>query len=139
MGCATSKPDKDESDSIVGDKNSRELPESVYFRNTKYTRSVDAPKVEAPPDPQSPATHAADVCLTDKFDEWKKEESSAAELFNSCLSVVLPIVKTEVGKQLIKAAIIENDQLVLRAGFQKRYSQASTAVTTMMLAQSKKK
>ena len=96
MGCATSKPDKDESDSIVGDKNSRELPESVYFRNTKYTRSVDAPKVEAPPDPQSPATYAADVCLTDKFDEWKKEQSSAAELFNSCLSVVLPIVKTEV-------------------------------------------
>ena len=118
MGCATSKPDKDESDSIVGDKNSRELPESVYFRNTKYTRSVDAPKVEAPPDPQSPATHAADVCLTDKFDEWKKEESSAAELFNSCLSVVLPIVKTEVGKQLIQ--LNEGGGLDIASGYKLR-------------------
>ena len=118
MGCATSKPDKDESDSIVGDKNSRELPESVYFRNTKYTRSVDAPKVEAPPDPQSPATHAADVCLTDKFDEWKKEQSSAAELFNSCLSVVLPIVKTEVGKQLIQ--LNEGGGLDIASGYKLR-------------------
>ena len=41
-------------------------------------------------------TFAADVPLEDKFAEWKKEESSAAELFNSCLSVVLPIVKEEV-------------------------------------------
>ena len=118
MGCATSKPDKDESDSIVGDKNSPELPESVYFRNTKYTRSVDAPKVEAPPDPQSPATHAADVCLTDKFDEWKKEQSSAAELFNSCLSVVLPIVKTEVGKQLIQ--LNEGGGLDIASGYKLR-------------------
>jgi hypothetical protein len=34
--------------------------------------------------------------LEDKFAEWKKEESSAAELFNSCLYVVLPIVKETV-------------------------------------------
>jgi hypothetical protein len=118
MGCATSKPDKDETDSIVGDKNSRELPESVYFRNTKYTRSVDAPKVEGPPEPQPPATYAADVCLTDKFDEWKKEESSAAELFNSCLSVVLPIVKTEVGKQLIQ--LNEGGGLDIASGYKLR-------------------
>ena len=26
-----------------------------------------------------------DPGVTDKFDEWKKQESSAAELFNSCL------------------------------------------------------
>ena len=52
--------------------------------------------------PGSTTTFDADVCLTDKFAEWKKEESSAAELFNSCLSVVLPIVKEEVGKQLIQ-------------------------------------
>jgi len=42
------------------------------------------------------------VSLENKFAPWKKEESSAAELFNSCLSVVLPIVKEEVGKQLIR-------------------------------------
>ena len=52
--------------------------------------------------PESTTTFDADVPLTDKFAEWKKEESSAAELFNSCLSVVLPIVKEEVGKQLIQ-------------------------------------
>ena len=46
--------------------------------------------------PGSTTTFDADVPLTDKFAEWKKEESSAAELFNSCLSVVLPIVKEEV-------------------------------------------
>ena len=52
--------------------------------------------------PGSTTTFDADVCLTDKFVEWKKEESSAAELFNSCLSVVLPIVKNNVGRQLIQ-------------------------------------
>ena len=52
--------------------------------------------------PGSTTTFDADVCLTDKFVEWKKEESSAAELFNSCLSVVLPIVKNNVGRQLIE-------------------------------------
>ena len=52
--------------------------------------------------PGSTTTFDADVCLTDKFVEWKKEESSAAELFNSCLSVVLPIVKDNVGRQLIQ-------------------------------------
>ena len=101
MGCATSQPDKDEA-GVVGDTSSRELPESVEFRGTKYTRSVGTPKVEAAVATRLPATSAADVSLTDHFDEWKKEQSSAAELFTSCLSVVLPIVKKEVGKQLIE-------------------------------------
>ena len=101
MGCATSQPDKDEA-GVVGDTSSRELPESVEFRGTKYTRSVGTPKVEAAVATRLPATSAADVSLTDHFEEWKKEQSSAAELFTSCLSVVLPIVKKEVGKQLIQ-------------------------------------
>ena len=67
---------------------------------------------------EAPATHAADVCLTDKFDEWKKEQSSAAELFNSCLSVVLPIVKTEVGKQLIQ--LNEGGGLDIASGYKLR-------------------
>ena len=80
------------------------LPESVCFEETQYIRfDVTTPKVEAALDTQ-PLAFAADVCLTDKFTEasWKNEESDAAELFNSCLSVVLPIVKEEVGKQLIQ-------------------------------------
>jgi len=51
---------------------------------------------------KSASTFAADMPLEDKFAEWKKEESSAAELFNSCLYVVLPIVKETVGTQLIQ-------------------------------------
>ena len=45
---------------------------------------------------RSVTTFAADVPLEDKFAAWKKEESSAAELFNSCLYVLLPIVKEKV-------------------------------------------
>lgn len=58
--------------------------------NKAKEQSGSAPPV------RSGSTFAADVSLEDKFAEWKKEESSAAELFNSCLSVVLPIVKEEV-------------------------------------------
>ena len=78
------------------------LPESVYFEETQYIRFDVTPKGEPALDTQPLDTFAADVCLTDKFAEWKNEESSAAELFTSCLSVVLPIVKEEVGKQLIQ-------------------------------------
>lgn len=51
---------------------------------------------------RSAPTFAANVPLEDKFAEWKKGGSSAAELFNSCLYVVLPIVKEGVRRHGIE-------------------------------------
>ena len=66
---------------------------SVFF----YTTLPSQPTHEGKRTPRRPAaTFAAGVSLENKLAPWKKEESSAAELFNSCLSVVLPIVKEEV-------------------------------------------